>query len=372
MSKRSVPKVSGLVKVGTLVAAPEDDVASLPDFEPTLAAFVEADAGAPGIVAEVVDVPELPSVVAPKAHISSSKTSPAALSVSEDELDSDRWLLIPLAKLKIHPFNSRTVRTQERIEEVSRMLEDEHIQREPITVVPGRKPEDRGFYYILSGQTRYHAANLAGWKALKSQVNEQIDPDNHLAFWKASLEHNTSVKETDWDVALRAKQLIEEKHSLESVQIASRRDARALRRLLAMMELPEPVLAVVREHPAKLSSHFCEPLRAGIEDLGEEAIAAIAKKCVEEGFSHKALVDHIEREIRKKDRRMGGTSRRATREFMQPIVIGSNKQEAGKFKINQSVKAAGNRSVTLSADIPEALVEAFKADILAAIEKLAK
>ena len=33
MNKRVVPKVSGLVKVGSLTAAPEADVAALPDFE---------------------------------------------------------------------------------------------------------------------------------------------------------------------------------------------------------------------------------------------------------------------------------------------------------------------------------------------------
>ena len=63
------------------------------------------------------------------------------------------------------------------------MLEAEHMQREPITVVPGRRPDDRGFFYILSGQTRYHAANLAGWAELKAQLNTVIDPDDHVGFF---------------------------------------------------------------------------------------------------------------------------------------------------------------------------------------------
>ena len=57
---------------------------------------------------------------------------------------------------------------------------------------------------------------------------------------------------------------------------------------------------------------------------------------------------------------------------MLPITVGNNKKEAGALKIMQSPKAEGNRLVTLTADIPESLVEIFKADMVAAIEKLTK
>ncbi len=288
-----------------------------------------------------------------------------------DEGDHGDWLMIPLSKLKIHPFNSRAIRTQERIEEVKNMLEDKRKQRDPITVVPGRTAEDSGFFYILSGQTRYHAANLAGWSELKAQINDEIDPDDHLSFWAASIEHNASLKETDWDLALKVKALLDENHPPELVQKASRKDARAIRRLMAMLELPESVLAVVREHPAKLSSHFCEALRSGLDKLGEDAIATIARHSVTVGMSHGALVDHIKREITRLER-PAGRSQRARRQFMHPIVLGAAKQQAGAFKIMESTKHQGHRSVALTADIPDALVEAFKSDILAAIEKLTK
>lgn len=349
MTKRTVPKVSGLVRVGTLVETRED-VAGLPDFG---AANAEATA------------------VTPASSAPGSLPSPS-FSMAQTDVAAGRWMMIPIAKLRIHPFNSRTVRTQERIDEVRVMLEDESIQREPITVVPGRKAEDTGVYYILSGQTRYHAANLAGWKGLRAQVNEDIDPDDHLAFWAASLEHNTSVKETDWDIAVKAKQLLDEKKSIDKVQRAARRDPRSLRRILAMMDLPDSVTAIVRENAAKLSAAFCEPLKSGLEELGEDAIAAIARMTVEKNLSKDRLIDHIEREIRRAQNQASGTARRAKREFMLPITVGGSKKEAGALKIMQSPKAAGNRLVTMTADIPEGLVEAFKADMVAAIEKLTK
>lgn len=375
MNKRVVPKVSGLVKVGSLTAAPEEEVQSLPDIpaesgNSAASKAQAAEASKSSAPATPEPKPAL-AVPAPVAAPRIQAPSPAP-SLDTPETSADRWLLIPLAKLRIHPFNSRTVRTQERIEEVCKMLEDEHIQREPITVVPGRKPEDKGFFFILSGQTRYHAANLAGWKALKSQINEDIDPDDHLAFWAASLEHNSSVKETDWDIALKAKQLLDEKKTLEEVQRAARRDPRALRRILGMMDLPDSVIAIIKENPGKLSAVFCEPLKSGLEDLGEDAIAAIARMVVEKNMSKEKLIDHIEREIRRKRNQAAGSARRAKREFMLPITVGNNKKEAGALKIMQSPKAEGNRLVTLTADIPESLVEIFKADMVAAIEKLTK
>lgn len=375
MNKRVVPKVSGLVKVGSLTASPDAEVASLP--------YIPAESGnsaaSQPLVSEApkssepVTTKPTPAMAVPAPIAASRTTAPSPTpSTDTSETSADRWLMIPLAKLRIHPFNSRTVRTQERIEEVCKMLEDEHIQREPITVVPGQKPEDKGFFFILSGQTRYHAANLAGWKALKSQINEDIDPDDHLAFWAASLEHNSSVKETDWDIALKAKQLLDENKKLEEVQRAARRDPRSLRRILGMMDLPDSVISVVKENPVKLSAVFCEALKSGTEYLGEDAITAIARMVVEKNMSKEKLIDHIEREIRRKQNQAAGSAKRAKREFMLPITVGTNKKEAGALKIMQSPKAEGNRLVTLTADIPESLVEIFKADMVSAIEKLTK
>lgn len=277
-------------------------------------------------------------------------------------------VMIPLSKLKIHPFNSRVVRPQERIEEVRDMLTAENKQREPITVVPGRRKEDLGFFYILSGQTRFHSANLAGWTELESRINPDIDPDDHVAFWAASIEHNTSVRESDWDVAVQAKRLMDEGASQEQVMKAARRDARGLRRLLAMIDLPESVQAIVRDNSNKLSGHFCEVLKSGLAELGEPAIANLAKAVVQEDMTRKALEDKIERDIRRKAKADASGTKRATREFMLPVNVAGQDKKAGDFKILQSRKD-GNRVVTLTADLPEKYAEILKADIAASIAK---
>lgn len=275
---------------------------------------------------------------------------------------------IPLARLRIHPFNSRAIRTQSRIEEVRDLLEAEHTQRESITVVPGRNLEDKGYYYILSGQTRFHAATLAGWSDLDAQINYDIDPSDHLLFWQASLEHNTSIPETDWDLAIKAKALIDEGCPLESVQKAARRDPRGLRRLAAMTELPEEIQAVVREHPTILTAHFCELLKSALDELGVSETTLLAKSVAEDKISVRDLKHQIDLAIRKRNKaKVGAGTRRSTRESKVSVMVGSTK--VGDFKVMQS-REQGKKQFQLSANIPAELEETFKADILAAIEKL--
>ena len=276
---------------------------------------------------------------------------------------------IPLSLLRIHPFNSRSVRTQKRIEEVRDMLvhEAEHNQREAITVVPGRKEDDRNYYYILSGQTRFHAAILAGWTEIDSRLNSAIDPDDHLAFWAASIEHNTSIPETDWDLALKAKQLSVEGISNDRIQKALKRDDRALRRLFAMTELPEVVLAYVRDNPAVFSAHLCERLSFGLEALGDNEVALLAKQVIEDDLSNRALKDVIDLAIRRKNREAPTTRARSTRVSTKPIMLGAAK--AGDLKVMQA-REKGKKVVTLTATLSESLVEGFEADIQSAIEKL--
>lgn len=338
-SNKPVVKVSGLLKTGRIVPASAAEASGLPDF-PQVKPRSGPDAS------QIAKAQEPPSVLV---------TSPPAC-------------MIPLSKLKIHPFNSRTQRTQERIEEVRDMLEAEGIQREPITVVPGRRSDDNGYFYILSGQTRYHAANLAGWTELKAQINSAIDPDDHVAFFAASIEHNTSRPETDWDLAVKAKLLNEEGVETAKIQRAVRRDARGFRRLMAMVDLPESVLVVVRDNAGKMSSAFCEVLRSGLSELGEETLASIAKQVVEEDLSRRALEQVINRTMRTKDRN-GQGAKRATREFMLPVVIGGD-TKAGEFKVMQSRKVEGNRVIDLSVDLPEHLAEVLKTDIEAALSKI--
>jgi hypothetical protein len=135
-----------------------------------------------------------------------------------------------------------------------------------------------------------------------------------------------------------------------------------------MMGLPEPILAVVRDHPAVLTCYMCEILRSGLTELGVECIESMAKAVIKDGLSQRALDDQIKRATRRKKAESAGRGRRATREVMTPVLIGDAKH--GEFKVMKS-RDEGKKLITLTANLPDSLVESFRGDIQAALERLA-
>ena len=351
---KPLPKVSGLLKANAFLSVQAEDSGSLPELP----------------VAKAVDTSneeQLQPIFSKTLSGDASDSTELFIQPSSlPDKESSGLLTIPLSKLKIHPFNSRSIRTQDRIEEVRDMLQDS-MQREPVTVVPGRTDEDRGYFYILSGQTRFHAANLAGWTEMRAQINNLIDPDDHLAFFAASIEHNASEKETDYDLAIKVHQLAASGHEMKEIQKAIRQTERGLRRLLSITNLPEPVLRVVKENPAKLSAAFCEILKSASEKLDEETLVKITRTVAEENLAQRDLQRAVDVELRRKEIAKSKITR-AKRQYTRPILNQAN-QHAGEIKVMNSRKN-GNLLISLSADLPEDEAKTLQEKIEAAITEV--
>lgn len=316
----------------------------------------------------VIQAPGMPLASWPSQQVRDN-SEPAPSPTPPATIDPAQIIKIPLSRLKIHPFNSRAERPQERIEEVRDMLIGQNTQREAITVVPGRRQDDAGHFYILSGQTRFHSANLAGWTELDARINADIDPDDHLAFLSASIEHNTGRPETDWDLAVKAKALADEGIELARIQKAINRNERALRRLLTIMDLPQGIQDLVRQAPNKLTGHACELIAKAVARLGADEALAFANEVARDGLSQRELENRIDRAVRRQEKVSNGGTQRRTRLTARPIMVGTAK--AGELKILAS-KTAGQRLITLTADLPEDLVQSFTRDIENALVNLAK
>jgi ParB/RepB/Spo0J family partition protein len=273
---------------------------------------------------------------------------------------------IPISKLKIHPFNSRAHRTQERIEEVKKMLEEEHIQREPITVVPGRHPNDQEIFYVLSGQTRLQAAVVAGWSSLKAQINSDIDPEDHLAFLSASIEHNTTKNETDYDLASKADALLKEGYDPKRVMAAIKKDERGFRRIISMMKLPEKIIDLVKDNPTRMTASICEVLlSAEQKNLNEDTLLHITNNFITLNLSRRDLEKLIEQHINSKDK---ARNQRSTRIMARPIRLGLEKKKIGDFKIMES--KSGSRLILLSIELPDADAQTFQTNVEQLLSKI--
>ena len=109
-----------------------------------------AEAAAP---AETEEIQNTDTVQAPTAH------PPEALPT----------VLMDIAQLRTSPYNPRTTYEEEGIKELAATLRESGLLH-PLHV----RPKD-GYYEIITGERRFHAARLLGWKQIAVYVREATD-----------------------------------------------------------------------------------------------------------------------------------------------------------------------------------------------------
>jgi ParB family chromosome partitioning protein len=201
---------------------------------------------------------------------------------------------IPLESLVPSPFNVRSIRTEARIAEVAQSLAADG-QREAITVYPGRDA-DAEKYLIVSGVTRYLAAQSLGWETLTAQVDASLDSGNALALVRASRAHNDTVRETDLDHAFVARELLAAGHTAAEVAGALGCSRRDVERLKAYFVLPASILELGKTRPEKFSASFAELLKKAVQTLGERRAFDVLKQVFAHDLSLKETASLIEEE----------------------------------------------------------------------------
>ena len=109
-----------------------------------------AEADAP---AETEEIQNTETVQAPTDH------TPEALPT----------VLMDIAQLRTSPYNPRTTYEEEGIKELAATLRESGLLH-PLHV----RPKD-GYYEIITGERRFHAARLLGWKQIAVYVREATD-----------------------------------------------------------------------------------------------------------------------------------------------------------------------------------------------------
>lgn len=265
------------------------------------------------------DQPPSPSPAPPPTSV----PSPVVLETSREVAD------IPLNRLKVTPYNARAVRTQKRIEDLAEALSTDG-QKEPITVIRG-VGEYAGYYIIISGQTRYHAAVLLGWPTLFAQIDTTIDASDPLAIYKASGTHNSTAPMTALDMGIRAKELIEKGYSISQLADVMGKDRTTIGRCVDLASMPEAVLDQILQHPDKITVSFSVSLKKAAQSLSAEEAAALAYRIVSEDLRQRDFDAMVERQIKKLARDI---KPRASRMATLPIKLGGVR--SGEFCMLQA------------------------------------
>jgi ParB family chromosome partitioning protein len=228
---------------------------------------------------------------------------------------------MPLEQLLPSPYNVRSVRPDERIAALAQSLAEDG-QKEPITVYLGND----GKYLILSGVTRYLAAQSLGWETLDVRVVTLGFADSPLAVVKASRLHNDTQRETELDHAFIVRTLREQNFTWKEISKAlGYASERNVSRLNAFFKLPESILAFGTTKPEKFSASGAELLVRAVAAVGEEKTLALLER-----VSAEHPVSEIERRIRMMLAR--GKQRSVRRAYTRKVF--HDGEEVGTFSVS--------------------------------------
>ena len=165
----------------------------------------------------------------------------------------------------------------------------EHRMLQPILV----RRVDRG-YQLISGERRLRAAIQAGWTTVPAQVREA---DDRLVAELAIVENLQRKDLNPIEKALSFKRYLEQ-HSCSQEDLARRLslDRSTIANLMRLLELPEPVLAALRQ--GELTAGHARALLP----LGDETLQVeFCQRILQEGWSVRAVESQVQQRIREED-----------------------------------------------------------------------
>jgi ParB/RepB/Spo0J family partition protein len=193
---------------------------------------------------------------------------------------------LPLSCLGVSSLNIRQYRTDARIDALAESLREDG-QQEPIVVYAGKEAH-AGSYWIVSGVTRYLAAQRLGWEALAAREDETLDAGDTLALVKASRLYNDTRQETELDHALMARQLREAGYTRTQIaHTLGYKSEHIVSRLKTFFELPEALLTEGITHAEKFSTSLSRILKKAVHDIGEDKTRVILKRVFAENLSRR-------------------------------------------------------------------------------------
>lgn len=198
-----------------------------------------------------------------------AQSAPASAVGSQEVRKLDVSLIDP------SPYQPRLVFQEEALVQLADAILLNGRLIDPITV----RPKAGGRYELIAGErrTRVHR-DILGWPTIDALVMDVSDKEAAIF---AALD-NQGAPLSDFEYALAYSRMLEDK-VVESQLVLSRRvgiSASKMSRLLALLELPEPVLEILKEQPGlvgpKYVSGFLALAKEGRDDLVLEAVKQVA------------------------------------------------------------------------------------------------
>jgi len=269
---------------------------------------------------------------------------------ADDALEGRTLIRVPLSKLHDNPFNARRLYDPAVVQERAASIAT-HGQKTPGLAAPD--PANPGHFILIDGHYRKRALAAAG----KSEMECFIERDlSDLDFYRLSfLLNEQRSDQSALDNAIAWRQLLDEGKVQKEEDICelTGMSAGTVNKTLALLRLPETVLAVMRERPAAIGIAAGYELTLYCKVVGEERTRDLASRIIADGLSSRE-VEAIRKQAQEgKARKVKEISRQYKIRTDAGELLGTIKEwDSGRVMLDVQLADRSAR---------EALVEALKA-----------
>ena len=229
----------------------------------------------------LVDLSDPPA--APKAEVSAAPSNLGDLAQADNE--APVW--IEAARMRVWEGNPRHVIDPIKLTQLGDSIE-EHGQSDPVDVV--EDPDRPGYYLILGGQRRWMVVSNRNLQEGKLLTKVRVGPQSPEVMFAAAIttQVNTDpLQDLDYAITLaRAKDTI----GVRALAKVIDKSPGEVSKLRSIGELPNTLMAFLKEHAKKFSSLFAYEVVQVNEKMGEVQALEFAKTIVARSLSHKATL----------------------------------------------------------------------------------
>lgn len=211
-------------------------------------------------------------------------------SVTPEQASGRDLRYIPVQLIDPNPLAPREVYTPQMIRDRADALRDQG-QHDPIHVIPN--PEAPGRFVIADGWTRVQACvDHKVLDRLLAQVHSDLSMED--AAWFGYQQNEEREQHCDLDRAMFYAKMIQAGTPATVVAKRAGKSKPLMTHYTAIAKLPEPVLAIMREAPAKFGSNVGYQLYRIFEAKGQARAVTLAQRYKDEDQTVRWLVGQAE------------------------------------------------------------------------------
>ena len=225
----------------------------------------------------------------PLATVSGGKSQSAPPYAASQDSDLDHEVhYLPLEQVTPNPFQPRKEFDPLELQELCSSIKT-HGVLQPVIVRPSQEKDGKQ-YEIVAGERRWRAANLAEISQLPVIIKSITDKEA----LEVALIENVQRSNLNPIEEARAYQTLADEFSLNQAQIAERvgKDRASVSNYLRLLKLPPEVIEYLQN--GKLSMGHAKAILTVKEPVAQ---LSLAKRCVVEGLSVRAVEDIVSRVV---------------------------------------------------------------------------